>query len=132
MISRRRAVIISEFGNNGRDRGFEIKQAALVENHGHGSRGDDFGERSEIEEARGCNLRRSWIVCETAEGFVGDEFSAESDRQRAGGEGAGGDGLFQDAEGALKLVILHGEIAHQEGKSRFSIGQRQVQGHFVN
>ena len=31
-----------------------------------------------------------------------------------------------------KLIILRGEIAHQEGKTGFSIGQRQVQGHFVN
>ena len=122
----------SEFGNNGRDRGFEIKQAALVENHGHGGRGDDLRERSEIEEARSGNLWRSWIVCQTAESFVGDEFSAESDRQRASGESAGGDGFFQDADGARKLVILRGEIAHQEGKAGFSIGQRQVQGHFVN
>jgi len=52
---------------------------------------------------------------------VGDEFSAESDRQRAGREGAGSDGLFQDAEGARKLVILRGEIAQQEGKAGFSI-----------
>ena len=51
---------------------------------------------------------------------------------RAGGEGAGGNGLFQDAESVAKPIVLRDEIPHQEGKSRFSIGQRQLQGCFVN
>ena len=63
---------------------------------------------------------------------MGDELSAEGDRERAGGEGVSGDSLFQDAERAGKPTILRSEIAREEGKTGFSIGQRQVQGHFVN
>jgi len=104
-------VIISEFGNDGRDGSFEIEQAALVENHGHGGRGDDLGERSEIEKTRGCDLGRTRIVCKAADGLVRDEFSTRGDRERTGGKGAGSDGLFEDAESAAKEVILRGEIA---------------------
>jgi hypothetical protein len=123
--------IVGEFRDDRRDRGFEIEKAALIQDHGHRGRGDDFRERSQIEDARGRDFGRIRIVGETAEGFVGDEFSAEGDRERAGGEGAGGDSLFQDAEGVAKAVVLRGEIAHQEGKTGFSIRQRQVQGYFV-
>ena len=125
-------VIISEFGNNCSDWGFEIEQAALVEDHGHGGRRDHFSERSEIEEARGGDLRRSRIVGQAAESLVGHEFSAEGDRKRRGREGAGCDGPFYDAERIAKPIVLRDEIAHQERKSRLSIGQRQLQGYFVN
>ena len=81
-----------------------------------------------IEEARGGHFGGSRIVGEAAESFVGDEFSAQGDRERAGREGAGGDGLFQNAESVAKAIVLRDEIAHQERKSRLSIGQRQVQG----
>jgi len=121
-----------EVGDDGGDRGFEIEQAAFVENHGHGRRGHDFGERSEIEDVRCGDLGRSRIVCEAAEGLVGYELSPEGDRERAGGEGTGDDGSFQDAEGARKPIILRDEIAHEEGKPGFSIRQRQIQGCFVN
>jgi len=121
-----------EFRDDSSDWGFEIEQAALVEDHRHGGRGDDFSQRSEIEDTRGRDLGRSRIICETADSLVGDELSAEGDRERAGGEGAGGDGLFKDAESAAKAIILRGEIAHEKGKTRVSIGQRQVQGYFVN
>ena len=49
VTSRRRSplILIHEFRDDRSDRGFEIKQAALVKNHGHGGRGDDFGERSD-------------------------------------------------------------------------------------
>ena len=124
--------LAGEFGDDSSDRGFEIEQAALVEIHRHGGRGDDFGQRSKIEDARGRDLGRSRIICEAAEGLVGDELSAECDRERAGGEGASGDGLFQQIERAPKPIILREEIAHEEGKTRLSIGQRQVQGCFVN
>jgi hypothetical protein len=63
---------------------------------------------------------------------VGDDLSAECDRERAGGEGVSGDGVFQDAERAAEAIILRSEIAREEGKSRLSIRQRQVQGYFVN
>jgi hypothetical protein len=49
-------------------------------------RGDDFRERSEIEQARGRDLGRSRIVGEAAERFVGDEFSAESDASEQAGK----------------------------------------------
>jgi hypothetical protein len=39
---------------------------------------------------------------------------------------------LQDAKSAAEAVILRGEIAREEGKTRLSIGQRQVQGCFVN
>ena len=58
---------------------FEIEQAALVEDHSHRGRGNDFSERGEIEEARGGDFGRRWIVGETAEGFAGYEFSVERD-----------------------------------------------------
>ncbi len=121
VTSRRRRVSAGEFRDDRGDRRFQIKQAALVENHGHGGRGDDFGERSEIEEARGGDFGRSRIVGEAAEGLVGDQLSAEGDSERAGGEGAGGDGIFQDAKGAAKAIILCDEVAHEEGKAGLSI-----------
>ena len=104
-------------GDDGRDRGVEIEQSPLVENHGHGGCGHDFGERSEIEDARSRDLRRGRIVGKTAKRFLGNKLSAKSDGEQAGGEGAGRDGLFQDAESARKPVILRVEIAHEEGKT---------------
>jgi hypothetical protein len=56
----------------------------------------------------------------------------EGNRERASGERASGDGLFQDAERARKPIILRSKIAREKGKSRLSIRQRQVQGYFVN
>ena len=35
---------VCEFGDDGGDRGFEIEQSTLIEDHGHGGRRDDFGE----------------------------------------------------------------------------------------
>jgi hypothetical protein len=52
---------------------------------------------------------------------VSDEFSAKSDGERAGREGAGGDGIFQKTKGDAKAILLCGEIAHQEGKTGFSM-----------
>ena len=69
---------------------------------------------------------------EAAKGLVGDELPTESDRERAGGEDAGGDGVFQDAESVAKPVVLPSEIAREERKAGLSIGQRQRQGYFVN
>ncbi len=120
--------ISGEFGNDGSDRSFKIEQAALVENHRHGGCGNDLGERSEIEQARGGDLGRRRIVGETAKRLVGDEFSAKSDGERTAGENAGGDGLFENAESVAKALILRGEIAREERKTGFSIWQRQVQG----
>ena len=77
-------------------------------------------------------LGRSRIVGEAAESLAGDQFSAEGDRERAGRESAGGNGFFQDAESVAKPIVLRDEIAHQERKSRLSIGQRQLQSCFVN
>ena len=113
--------IASEFGDDGGDRGFEIEQAALVEDHGHGGRGDDFGERSEIEEARGSHFGRCWIVGEASEDFVGDEFSAARHRERASRESACGNSFLDDVESAAKALILRGEIAHEEGKAGVSM-----------
>ena len=121
-----------EFGDDSSHRGFEIEQPALVEDHRHASRGDDFSQRRKIKDACGRDPGRSRIICEAAEGLMGDEFSAEGDRERAGGEGAAGDGLFQNAERTTEAIILRSEIAREEGETGFSIGQRQVQGHFVN
>ena len=121
-----------EFRDDSRNRRFEIEQPALVKDHRHGGRGDDFSQRSKIEDVRGRDLGRRRIICEAAEGLEGDELSVEGNRDRTGGEDASGNGLFQDGERAPKAIILRDEIAREEGKSGFSIGQRQVQGCFVN
>src|SRR5580698_5311172 len=76
-----------KFWNYRGDRCFEIEQAALVEDHRHGCRGHDLGERREIEDARSGDFGRTRIVGETTEGFVGDEFTAKGDRERASWEG---------------------------------------------
>jgi len=57
------------------------------------------------------------------------EVGSYVNRPRALREGASGDGFFQDAERAAEAIILCGEIAREEGKTGFSIGQRQVQGY---
>ncbi len=33
-----------KFGNDGGDRGFEVEEAALIQEHGRGGGGDNFGE----------------------------------------------------------------------------------------
>ena len=53
---------------------------------------------------------------------MGDEFSAESDGDRAGGEGAGGDSFFEKTKGDAKAIVLCDEIAHEEGKTGVSFG----------
>jgi hypothetical protein len=63
---------------------------------------------------------------------VGDKLSAERDRDRAGGKSASGNGFFQDGECAAEAFLLRGKIAREERKSGFSIGQRQVQGRYVD
>ena len=69
-----RVVTIGELAGELRDDrgdgGFEIKQAALVENHRHGGRGHNLGERGEIEDACGGDFGRSRIIGETAEGLA--------------------------------------------------------------
>ena len=120
--------LTAKFRDDRRDRRFEIEQAALIEDHGHGGRGDDFGERGEIEEASCVDLGRSRIIRETAESFVGDKFSAKCDGERAGWKSSGGNRLFEDAEGAAKAIVLRGKTAHQKRKSRLSVRQRQLQG----
>ena len=69
----------------------QIEQAAVVEDHGHGRGGDDFGQRGNVEEGGGIDVkiptlsqrtRQGWgtlgIICviwvnEIAEGFECDE-----------------------------------------------------------
>jgi hypothetical protein len=62
------------------------------------------------------------------ESFVRDELSAGRDGQRAGGENPRLDSFLQNVKGAMKAIILRSEIARQERKTGFSIGQRQIQG----
>ena len=112
--------------------GFQIEQAALVKDHGHAVVATTLVSEARSKRLAVVTSGDSRIVGEAAEGLAGDEFSAEGDRERAGREGAGGNGRFQDAESIAKPIVLRNEIAHQEGKTRLSIGQRQVQGCFVN
>lgn len=52
-----------------------------------------------------------------AERVVGDEFSAEGDGNRAGGEGTGGNRILQEVEGAAETFFLRAKVAHQEGET---------------
>ena len=112
---------------------FEIEQAALVEDHRHGGRGDDFSQRSKIEDARGCDLGRSRIICEAADRAL---WATSSPRKVTASEQAGkarAAMAFSRMPKALrKRSSCASEIAREEGKAGFSIGQRQVQGCFVN
>ena len=56
-----------------------------------------------------------------AEGTVGDEFSLKSNGNRAGREGAGGDGFIENCEGALEAIVLRGEIAHEDREARLRV-----------
>src|SRR5258708_27258865 len=90
-----------ELRNDGCDRGFEIQQSALVEEHRHGGRRYDFGNGSEIKERRrsygkiptlshrtreGWGTRRIGFIGEVTEGFEGDEFAAMGDGDRSSRE----------------------------------------------
>lgn len=52
-----------------------------------------------------------------ADSVVGDQFSAEGDGKRASWEGAGGDRILQEVEGAAETLFLRAEVAHQEGEA---------------
>ena len=69
-------VVPCKFGDDGGDGGVQVEKSAFVEDHRHGGGGDGFRDRSQVEDAGGGDRWRSWIVGETAEGVVGDEFSA--------------------------------------------------------
>ena len=101
MVLRRGSLVRvrEKFGNDGCYWSVEIEQTALVEDHRQRSRGNDFGEGSEVEESGGVDRRVPtsgkigetwgtrclfscaivWIVCEVAEGFEGYEFSGMGD-----------------------------------------------------
>ena len=84
-----------EFRDDRGDRGVEVEQSAFVQDHGHGGSGNDFCDRCQVKDALEGDGGSGEIVGEAAKGLVGDEFSAESDGERARGEGAGGDGVFK-------------------------------------
>ncbi len=107
---------ICKLGHNGGDGGFEIEQSAFIQDHGHGGGGDDFRERSEIEEVGSGCVRGSGIIGEAAESLVRDQFSGKRDGQCAGREGANGDRLFQNVESSAEAVILVCQIADQKSK----------------
>lgn len=109
-----------ELWNDGGYGSFEIKQAALVENHGHGRGSHDFCDGGEIEKrgARDWKLPASRKIGETrstfeigwvdkvAEGFEGDELSGPGHRDRRTGKSAGGNGGLEDGKCGRKSLVL--------------------------
>lgn len=55
---------------------------------------------------------------------MGDKLSAQGDGEGTSGEGAGGDGPFQNYKGGLEAVILSGGIAYKEREAGGAIGKR--------
>lgn len=104
-----------------RDQGHvEIEEAALVEEHRHGRGGQDFGQGREVEERDGSGLRGGAIEGEVAEGSEGYEFVFVRNSDGGGGEGAGGDGIIENAEGVREtgdLIVEGGDEWGQEGFS---------------
>ena len=110
-------IVACKFGDDGGDGGLQIQQAALVKNHRHGGGGDGFRDGGEIKDTVRGDGWGSGIVGETTEGVVGDEFSAQSDGQRAGRECADGNRVLQQDEGVAESLFLSAVVAHEEGEA---------------
>jgi hypothetical protein len=103
------AGVCHELRNDADDGSFEFEQAAFVEHHRHGCRGDGFGDRGKVEKsgrrdrggtAGGCVIR------ETAKGLPCDETILVRDCDRSGREGALRDRFAEDGESKGKGFIL--------------------------
>src|SRR6202022_2447210 len=96
----------SELGHDGDHWSIEVKQSAFVKDHGHAGRGDDLGDRCQIEDAGGGGGVRIGLESEAAEGAQGDQSPTISDRDRGGGKCFLVDCLLDYIKSLVENVLL--------------------------
>lgn len=129
------AGVCEKFGDGSGYGGVEFEKAALVEDGGHRSRGDDLGDRGQVEEGGGGDfgiptsrrIGETWgipifFIDELAERFEGYQAAAVCDGYRGGRKGVRGDRVVENGEGRAEDAVLIVEGRH------LRIGRGSVQG----
>ena len=106
-IGRRRAILgEAELRHDIDDRLIERQQAALVEDHRHGSGGDCLGDRSQVENGGGRHRRRVGSVGKATDAAPRRQLSAINHGERRAGKDALLDGLLEQGKGTGEDAVL--------------------------
>ena len=98
--------IIAKFRDDPGDGSIEFEKAALVQDHCHRSRGDDLGQRCQVEDGGGRRQGRIRGRRETAEGFQREKPISMGHRDGRGGKSAISNRLVEQGKSRGKTLIL--------------------------
>src|SRR5437868_6883452 len=99
-------VFARKFTKDGDQREIEIQQAALVQDHCHGSGSHDLSERGEVKQRVWGGPRRLGIEGELSEGAQGKELARMGHGHRDSRKGVGCDRVAQNAECERESQVL--------------------------
>src|SRR5215472_7293652 len=99
-------VLSGELADNRNHGHLQIKQTALVEDHGHRRSGDRLCNRGEIKESVNCKRWAGDVVRKSTERAQGDEFACVRNGDGSRRERTGSDRLFENLEGGAETAIL--------------------------
>ena len=84
----------------------EIEKLAIVQEHGDGGGGEDFGQTGKIVDSIDPDRVRSMVVGETAEAVEGAHLAAEEHSPNAAGKDTSVDGVRDHLAGCGELFVL--------------------------
>src|SRR5579863_2393557 len=116
-------IVCRKIPHDRRDRHLQVEQAALVEDHGHGGRGHNFGQGSEIEDAAGRCLGRLRVISKAAESPQAHKLPFMCNGYRSRRESMLDDGVSQQVKwpGENRVLSLISESRGMRRRSSRSI-----------